>query len=440
MMESLEDCRTKETVESLAAELNSGWLLPSQRFAIKEKIRYLQNNPQISTVHLFKDDGIKRPQFFIDKWKRFPQKLDFSMPFRAVISGTTGAGKSSLVETLCILHDHHNDNNGKIIDIFASRDFENLAWCRHDQLKNNVLFVHGNSTKVSSEWSHKAVGELTLADYEQHKVVISIPAFYSSQKEEWSSLKKMTNVLWKRTHYAKNQVWFLAVREGTSLLYSRIGLGGNQSEAKAQMIYTIKEMRHCGIGIAVDILRYLALDVEVRSLADMLFLKACGLDGLPDNLNWVYGYYDLFCDLMGMDVSNFIIATKKGGLGNGHFTLPYWHKQTYEDMLSLFKIEIKHSDDGEVNVGSENSPHISDFEHVDIIKIRIAKGIGTTKLSQGGAWDVNGKIIRLPKHSSKTVYRQVQAHNASIKTSGYCEVCKRLDQQELSVSKDAGIN
>ncbi len=440
-MESLEDCRIKETVETLTAQLNSGvWRRPTERFAIKEKIRYLQNNPQMSTVHLYKDDGIRRPFLRIDKWQRFPQKLDFSKPFRAVIGGTTGSGKSALVETLAVKSDQYNNGNGKIIDIFASRDFENLGWCRHEQLKNDILFVHADSTKISSQWEHKAVGQMTLADYEKHKVIISIPAFYPTQKEEWSSLKRLTNILWKRTHYDRNKVWFLGVREGTSLLYSRIGLGGNQGEAKSQFIYAIKEFRHAGIAMGIDILRYLALDVEVRSLADMLFMKACGLDGLPDNLNWLYKYYDLFIDLMAMPEWEFIIATKKGGVGNGTFQLPYWHKQTFEDFLTLFDIEIKHSNEGEINYAEEGNNHISDFEHVDIVRVRLAKGIGTTKLSNGGSWDVNGKIINLPKHSSKTVYRLVQAHNKDIEVSGSCAICKRLDQLELSKTKDPGIH
>lgn len=439
-MTELVELKNLENIDSLTAQLNSGaWILPTERLAIKEKIRYAQNHPE-EKIKFIAEDGIRRPKLWIDSWKRFPQKLDFSQPFRAVISGTTGAGKSALVECLETLHDKYNNGNGKIIDIFASRDFENLGLCRHEQLKNDILFVHGNSTKISSQWNHKAVGEMTLADYEEHRVIISIPAFYANQKEEWTSLRRMTNILWKRTHYDRNKVWFMGVREGTSLLYSRIGLGGNQGEAKSQFIYCIKEMRHSGVGIAVDILRYLALDVEVRSLADYLFIKATGLDGLPDNLNWVYGYYDLFVDIMTMPEWCFVIATKKGGLGNGRFQLPYWHKQTHEDLLSLFKIEIKHSDDGEINYGEENSPHITDFEHADIIRIRLAKGTGTTALSKGGAWDVNGKIIRLQKHSSKTVYRQVQAHNASIQATGYCEVCKRLGLEELFKTKDAGIH
>jgi hypothetical protein len=180
------------------------------------------------------------------------------------------------------------------------------------------------------------------------------------------------------------------------------------------------------------------LDVEVRSLADFLFLKAHGLEGLADELRWVYAYYDLFVDIMRQPEWAFIIATKKGGLGHGNFQLPYIHKGTHEDFLTLFNIEIKYGD--KINYADKGNNHTSDFEHVDIMKVRIAKGIGTAAIAKGGTFDIDGKTMTLQKRSGRTVYQQILKHNQDIDTSGSCHICKRLDQQEQSTTRDPAVN
>ena len=62
-----------------------------------------------------------------------------------MVIGQRGQGKTSLLETLSVIGEH------KIIDIFSSRDNENLSYCFNRKYKDSVLFVVGDNAKVSTE-------------------------------------------------------------------------------------------------------------------------------------------------------------------------------------------------------------------------------------------------------------------------------------------------
>lgn len=359
-------------------------------------------------------------------WQRFHQKIDFSRPNRFVIAGQPETGKSALGEALAVKYDSNDE--GKIIDIFCSRDNEGLSWCRHHSFKNDVLLLHGDSVKISSEWEDKKISELRLKDLEKHKTIISVPAFYSNLREEWHAIDRITRTLWRRTHWTK--VWFILVREGTSLLYSRLSLGDNQAQAKASFVYAIKEFRHCGCALAIDIIRYYGLDTEVRSIADYIFLKAHGISGLPKDLKWLYRYYDLFQDIMQMPSWAFIMITRKGGVAHGVFQYPYWHKEEKEDILAKLSIEVDYK--GIVNYGDKGFRRVSDFEHVNIIKARLSEGnkgnlVAMHTLAKGGRWSFNDESVNLQKRSPRTIQLQIDAHNNDIHAQGYCQICRRVE-------------
>ena len=373
---------------------------------------------------------VTNPKLTVKKWKRFPEKISFERPNRYVIAGMPETGKSALAEVLAVKHGVHE--KAKIIDIFCSRDNEGLAWCRHHKFKNNVLFVHGDSVRVSSEWDSKKISELKLKDFKAHQTIISVPAFYATLREEWHAIDRITRLLWLRTHW--RDVWMLLVREGTSLLYSRLSLGENQAQAKASFIYAIKEFRHCGCALAIDIIRYYGLDIEVRTIANYVFLKAHGIQGLPNDLRWIYRYYDLFRDIMQMKAWAFIVLTRKGGIGHGVFQYPYWHKEEHEDILSKLSIEIEVA--GIVNYGDKGYRPVSDFEHVDIIRARLSLGEGyrhvsMMKLAKGGVWKYKGENVKLQKRSPATINQQIDSHNKDIKVQNYCQICKRLEAKDV---------
>ena len=369
----------------------------------------------------------RNPHIKIIKWQRFPEKIDFTRPNRFVIAGMPESGKSALVETLAAKQDDYGE--GKVIDIFCSRDNEGLSWLRHQNYKNNVLLLHGDTTRVSSEYETRKISQLKWSDFEKNKTIISAPSFYSTLREEWNSIDKITRTIWKRTSWKK--VWFIAVREGTSLLYSRLGLGENQAQAKASFIYAIKEFRHCGCALDIDIIRYYGLDTEVRTISNYTFIKAHGIEGLSHDLHWLYRYYDLFRDIMQMPPWAFIIISRKGGVGHGTFEYPYWHKEERENILDLLNIQVEYG--GAINYGDKGNRRMSDFEHVSVIKARLS-GVAMNKLAEGGKWKYQDEDVQLEKRSPRTINLAIMSHNKDVATQGHCQICKRVQAETVQSS------
>jgi hypothetical protein len=336
--------------------------------------------------------------------------MDYKKANCNLIQGTKESGKSALVENLAT-HYAEVSPDSKILDLFGSRDNEGLSWCR-SPYQDNILFVVGDSVEVSSRWPAIKVSKLKLSDFQDYKVILSVSAFYSSLKEEHLAIKRMMELLWQRTHWT--EVWAFLIREIASLIYSRLGIGEDQTKAKAYVIYVLREARHMGYAVCADAIRYMSVDTDLRSLADYTYLKACGKDGLPDELQWLYSYFKPF-SIMRMPINQFIIISKRGTLGRGYYECPPWHKTEKEDMLRLFNIELSYGTP--INYG-EIGKQVSDFEHVDMIKKR-KEGRNGKPLS----FSLLGKQL---KRSCQTVYKEVENHNAQIKEKGYCERCKRV--------------
>jgi hypothetical protein len=84
----------------------------------------------------------------------------------------------------------------------------------------------------------------------------------------------------------------MIAREASSLWYSRIKVSESQMDAKNEALYMFREMRHLGISLALNSLRLQGIDIDLRSHVDFLFLKAQGIDGLDDNLKFLYHFSD----------------------------------------------------------------------------------------------------------------------------------------------------
>lgn len=325
--------------------------------------------------------------------------------------GGKGEGKSSLVENV-------SDRYGTVIDLFGSRDNEALAWCRSPR-QDSILFVKGESVELDSRWPTVNANDLKLSTLKEYKAIISCSAFYSSIKEEWHNLAKIVDKLWRNVTWTKPLC--LVIREAANLLYSRISIGESQTQAKNYMVHVIREMRHCGFALALDSIRWFSIDVDIRSIADYTFLKAQGIEGLPDSLHFLYNWYDPY-GVMRMDVTKFIIMSRKGPLGDGYATMPYWHKQEREHLMNLFDIKPEYSD--MPDLGEKGSSHVGDNEHVRIIQARFESHEGMEKLAE--------KIGR----SSRTVHKHITYHNNAILTQGECDKCARvkslLSKQGLS--------
>jgi hypothetical protein len=317
------------------------------------------------------------------------------------VCGRKGKGKSSVVETIASKYP-------KVIDLFGARDNEALSWCRTEERGDSVLFLKGLGTEIKSKWDSVNILDVTLEQMQKYKAVISCASFYQSPKEEFYGLGLFMEKFYHRIHYDPKDIWCIAIREGANLLYSRQSVGDRQAEAKAQICYMFREMRHHGIALAIDSIRWRALDIDIRDLADYTFMKGQGIKGLPDELTWLYSWFDPY-GIMRMGKEKFILVSQDGPIGHGSCSYPYWHKEEGEDLLKKFNIEINYSEAPEHNETGQN--HINPYEHANIIQARLEKNLSMAKL---------GVEYR---RSSKTIKDTIDRHNRAIQSIGQCELC-----------------
>ncbi len=340
-------------------------------------------------------------------WDRFPNRPAANLAAalkKATLFGIYGGkdtGKSSLAESLASKY-------SKIIDVYGSRDNEALGWLR-SPFKDSALLVKGASVKINSQWDSCNMADLTLKKISEYDLIVSCSAFYGDIREEWKGLAQLMTRLWRRTHY--RDPWCLVIREAANLLYARVSIGDTQTEAKNYAIYVLREMRHCGFALAVDSLRWYAIDIDIRSLADYMFLKAQGIEGLPDSLSFLYSYYDPYW-IMGMDKNQFVVMSRLGPLGHGSFTLPYWHKLEHEDLLTKLNIDLEY---GEIPDLGERRSHVGDYEHVRIVKVRAESHDSMAQIA-----------VKLGR-SSATIQHAIQHHNLMIEAVGQCDICTRVN-------------
>ena len=122
------------------------------------------------------------------------------------------------------------------------------------------------------------------------------------------------------------------MREASNFLYSRLKVTDDQTQAKTETIYMLREARHCGLPLGLDSVRFFAIDIDVRSLSDFMFLKSQGLFGLTHDLKWLYSIFDAYI-VRSMPPQNYLVLTKQGGIGLGEFAEVPWHKNERENIL-----------------------------------------------------------------------------------------------------------
>lgn len=365
---------------------------------------------------------IELPLRIRGKFLRFRERLPFagrkmvkSVAPCSIVIGVRGSGKSSLTENLAM---HYSDpltspeRTGKILDFFGSKDCEGLAFCR-SPYQNSILFIVGDSVDLACSYPYKHLSKVTLSDFRNYHVIIAVSAFFSQLKEEHHFIQTISDKLWHRTHWTKP--WCLCIREAANLIYSRISLKDNQAQAKAHFLYTLREARHSGFACTCDAIRFRAVDIDLRSVADYTFFKSVGVYGLPRELRFIYRYIEPY-SIMRMPVDRFILLTRRGTIAIGDFEYAKWHKTEKENLLREFDIQIDYGD--MINYADDARKRVSDFEHLRIVTIRHDEGENGKPLGMD-------KVAKLLKRSRRTIYVQITDHNESIQTSGVCAKCKR---------------
>lgn len=342
-------------------------------------------------------------------WRRGNETLRFTHPLVWFTQGVRGSGKSTLCEYLAMQYMEHN---AVILDVFASADSENLAWLRApfiDDLK--VCLLKGANVDVKAPYDVKQVENLSLHDLEKYDLLISSRCLYLNKDHEYYSVGKLTNLLYRR-FYHKRLLCLLA-REASNLWYSRVKVSETQADSKSEAIYLLRESRHFGISLLLDSLRYLSIDKDVRSLADYLFLKSQGIEGLSDDLKFLYRFFAPSF-VRAMQPWEFILVCREGGLAVGHFPYHDWHKREKENIINAVGLKVDYGQVLELPKPKGSAQSVDDKEHSQIIMMYAEEGLSMNKIAMQ-----LGRSTRTPKV-------HIDKHNAAVERSGFCPVCRRV--------------
>ena len=270
-------------------------------------------------------------------WVRGEDEINFTRPNVFFVLGMRGAGKSSFLE-LCA--SRYLDNGGKVLDLFGSRDGEGLAWLRSPYAKEKrIVLLRGDLVEVKSKQANIPAMKFRTSDLSTGDIFISSSPLYSSMDEEFEAVNHILDVLWKRHHWT--EPIFVVMREAANLIYSRVKVRENQTIAKAEALYMMRESRHCGLALGLDSIKHTSIDVDIRTLTDYLVIKNVGMYGLPPDLWWVYKIFDPHA-LRKLKPDEFIILNRGGNIGLGVFSLPPWHKQENENILAETGLELRY--------------------------------------------------------------------------------------------------
>ena len=344
------------------------------------------------------------------KWVRGGEDITFNRPHVFFVTGIRGSGKSSFLEHIaeCYMLKGHG-----ILDLFASRDGENLAWLRSPHVEDKrVLLVKGDNVDVKCSYDVKHIDTLTLSDFENYDIVISPSPFYLNLDHEYSAAAKITDLLYRRLYYRR--LIFCIVREAANLYYSRLKISHNQTQAKSEMIYLIRESRHLGLALGLDSLRWHAIDIDIRSLSDYIVIKNVGQVGLIRELKWLYYYVEPHL-LRHITQDKFIILTKRGSIGLGVFPYPKWHKKEKENILREVGIEVEYGE--EMHLGEDRGTYrtVSDKEHAEIICLYVDEACSIHDIAE------------LKGRSPRTINVHIRRHNREVEEKGICLACKRAN-------------
>jgi len=341
-------------------------------------------------------------------WVRGFENIDFNSAKTFFCLGVRGSGKSSLLEHI---GKGYLEQGHCVLDLFSSRDGESLGWLRSPYAKNkHFLLLCGDNVEVEAPCEVKHASKLKLQDLDDFDIVISTSPLYSSVSNEFKSVNSIVNRLYRRLHYKR--LVYMLVRESANLYYSRLRVSHNQLGAKAETAYLVREARHMGLSLGLDTLKWTSVDIDLRVLTDYLLLKSQGALGLPDQLQWLYSFFNP-STFRKMPDSCFYMLTRDGSLGIGEFNYHDWHKVERENILEQVGVKVRY--DEELKYAKDKGTHmtVGDTEHVKIINTYIDSGKGT------------GKVGEMLHRSSGTISRHIRKHDLEFNETGFCPQCKR---------------
>ena len=334
---------------------------------------------------------------------RYPSMLgwEWDRPRRYLFLGLAESGKSNLNEHFSLFHPIK-------VDLFGSKDNENLLWCRKRSPVDKILLVHGPNTSVSASWDTVRVDDIKMRQIEKYEAVITCDAFYSSDPVKYQSIQSIASKLYDRKSWRKGNIIYLIIRETMNVIYSRITQGMGEKEAKADLLYFIRELRHFGVSVGADTLKWTGVEKELRDLADFMIFKQVGEKGLPADKRYLYRYIEPK-SFAHMKANEFVILKKNGAIGYCKSPLLSYHKEEGVDLVKELGIVIDHGEE----ILETKQGQVGDREHEHIIRTYLENESmeQTSKLCHRGL---------------STVSRHVAYHNDAIDKVGRCQRCDRL--------------
>lgn len=342
-------------------------------------------------------------------WRRDNEKISFRKAKTHFIMGQVGSGKSTLTEHIGM---RYMENGAVVLDLFGSVDGENLAWLRAPFINDlKVCLLRGQNVDVETVHDVKQVENLGLHDLEKYDLIINSRPLYLDKNHEYYAVGQLTDLLYRRFTY-KRLIYLLA-REASSLWYSRLKVSESQADAKSEMLYLLREMRHLGCALGLDTLRYVGIDKDLRSHVDYLYLKAQGVTGLSDDLRFLYYFFDPSF-IRKMKAREFMLMCRTGGLAVGHFPYHEWHKRERENIMAAVNVKIEYGQVTELPKDRGVYKTVGDTEHAQIIELYADQGLGMNVIAE--------KLGR----SSRTPKQHIDKHNRSVQRSGFCAACRRV--------------
>ena len=341
-------------------------------------------------------------------WVRSGGRISLNLPHVWFVLGVRGSGKSSFLEALAELH---LQRGNKVVDLFGSKDGESLAWLRSPWAEEKrILLLHGEAVDVDCSFDIKKAKDFSLGDIRRYDIIISSSPLYSNADDEFLNAAEIINRLYKRV--AWRRLVYCIVREASNFYYSRLKVSENQTIAKSEMVYLIRESRHVGLSLGLDSIRYYSIDIDIRSLSDYLVLKAQGMHGLTKDLKWLYSIFDPHA-LRRMKPQHFIILSRHGGVGLGTFKAIPWHKREGENILKAVGVKVEYGEP--VKMGEYRGKYrtLGDREHAELVRLYVEEGLS-----------MRGVAERLGR-SLYTVKSHIDRHNAAVQRAGYCPACRR---------------
>ena len=335
-----------------------------------------------STLAIEQFRNLAKGGYLIYTWPQGPKVgPNFHSPESTFIFGSTDTGKSRLLIRIGIKF--HNEANAQIIDAFgAENDSESTVWLLNPKTRDKTVMITGDDVQVEG-WDLKIpISDFTLEKAKDYDVVITDRALFGPfDDKKWdyryyAALAKIFELAKRRE--GQRRLVALLIREAWNVIYSQMKAGISRDEQMAQNEFRKmhNQRHHANVAVVIDTQRYTDLAASVRTLTDYRYIKGFGSQPVPNELHFLYKPH-LFSRFNGREwmmrntpLNQFIVLTKKNGVGIGWYADIPWHINKSHSPLKQLGITVslkqKEADEerkandewqGAVYVPSQNDQH-----------------------------------------------------------------------------------